>query len=440
MQFDEALRYLLSLGHETLAIKLGLRNITLLLERLRNPQLNYFVVQLAGTNGKGSTARMLESICRAAGLRVGLFTSPHLVSITERILINGNEIAPDAFAEYATRVRLASEALVAESQIEAVPSFFEQVTALALLAFQSAAVELAILETGLGGRLDATTAAGAKLVGITPIAMDHEEYLGATITEVAKEKAAIIQSHVTAIIAPQDPEALRVIVSRAQDSGVVPSVNEVETSIESFSTTGHSKVNFQTKYDSYPNVHLGLRGRHQIINASMAVRLAEALRNYGFEVPKEAVVRGLETATHPGRLELFEGNPNILLDGAHNPSGAQALRNYLDEFVRGPITLVFGAMRDKQLDAMARILFPVAENLVLTEVDNPRSASSNTLQLLAGSIAVSAPVFATSSISDAIHRSRVVTPTHGLICIAGSLYLIGEYLSLAAREAMTHGC
>ena len=441
MQFDEALRYLLSLGHETLAIKLGLRNITLLLERLGNPQLSYFVVQLAGTNGKGSTARMLESICRTAGLTTGLFTSPHLVSITERILINGNENAPRTFAEHATRVRTAAETLLNEGLIEAVPSFFEQVTAIALLAFQSAEVELVVLETGLGGRLDATTAAGAKLVGITPIAMDHEEYLGQTLAEVASEKAAIIQPGVTAVIAPQEADAMRVIAARAEACVVLPSINEIETRIESFSSTGHANVSFLTKADSYDNVILGMRGRHQVTNASLAIRIAESLRNFGFEIQKEAVVQGLQTAIHRGRLDLFEGHPDLLLDGAHNPSGTQSLRNYLDEFATGPITLIFGAMRDKRLDEMARILFPAARNLVLTEIVNPRAASSDSLRLLAQSIGGSAAVFCTKSISEAMNRAREVTPRDGLICISGSLYLVGEYLSLASSsEVMTQGC
>ncbi|HEX4900398.1 MAG TPA: hypothetical protein VFV61_07685, partial [Pyrinomonadaceae bacterium] len=171
MEFAEALRYLLSLGHETLAIKLGLKNISLLLAKLGNPQQSFRSVQIAGTNGKGSTAFMLESICRAAEIKTGLFTSPHLISITERIRIDGMELTPESFAKYATRVRAAAETLLLDSEIEALPSFFEQVTAIAMIAFDEAGIELAILETGLGGRLDATTAVGAEIVGITPISM-----------------------------------------------------------------------------------------------------------------------------------------------------------------------------------------------------------------------------------------------------------------------------
>jgi len=199
MNFEAAVRYLLGLGHETLAIKLGLRNTELLLNALDNPERAFPSVQIAGTNGKGSTAAMLDSICRAAGIKCGLYTSPHLVSITERIRVSGVEITREDFAACATTVREVSR------QLEALPTFFEQLTAIALLAFRNAGIELAILETGLGGRLDSTTAANASIVGITQIAMDHEEYLGHTLEGIAAEKAAIIRRGVNAVIARQQP-------------------------------------------------------------------------------------------------------------------------------------------------------------------------------------------------------------------------------------------
>src|ERR1044072_2197563 len=193
MSFEEALAYLLSLGHETLTIKLGLRNTEVLLAALGNPHKDFPSVQIAGTNGKGSTAVMLDSICRAAGIRTGLYTSPHLVSITERIVIDGAEISQEDFARHATTVRAAAESLLDDKQIEALPTFFEHVTAIALIAFREAGVEVAILETGLGGRLDATTAARAAIVGITSIAMDHEDYLGDTLGSIAADKVATLR-------------------------------------------------------------------------------------------------------------------------------------------------------------------------------------------------------------------------------------------------------
>src|SRR6266542_718999 len=216
MTFEESLSYLLSLGHETLTIKLGLANTERLLAALGNPHKSFPSVQIAGTNGKGSTAVMLESICRAAGIRVGLFTSPHLVSITERIRIDGQKISESEFARLTAQVKETADVLVRSSELKTLPTFFEHVTAIALLAFGEAKVELAILDTGLGGRLDSTTAAGAEIVAITPIAMDHEEYLGDTLAKIAAEKAAIIRPEVTAVIAWQPPEALEVILEECE--------------------------------------------------------------------------------------------------------------------------------------------------------------------------------------------------------------------------------
>src|SRR2546423_4811691 len=279
MTFDEALSYLLSLGHETLTIKLGLENTETLLEALGNPHKNFPSVQIAGTNGKGSTAAFLDSICRAAGIRTGLFTSPHLISITERIRIAGESITDEEFARFTSIVRRTAETLVSEGKLDTLPTFFEHVTAIALLAFREAQVELAILETGLGGRLDSTTAARAEVVAITPVAMDHEEYLGHTIEEIAAEKAAIIRAGVTPIVAPQYEGAFNVILARCEALGLKPNFIRIEA-VEIIDRSPHGRltINFLTDDDHYENVRLGLRGQHQVTNALVAVALAEALR------------------------------------------------------------------------------------------------------------------------------------------------------------------
>jgi dihydrofolate synthase/folylpolyglutamate synthase len=399
MNFQAAVDYLLSLGHETLAIKLGLRNTELLLNALDNPERAFPSVQIAGTNGKGSTAAMLDSICRAAGIKTGLYTSPHLVSITERIRVSGTEITRDEFAACATTVRDVSK------QLEALPTFFEQVTAIALLAFRNAGIELAILETGLGGRLDSTTTANANIVAITQIALDHQEYLGNTIASIAAEKAAIIRPGVRAVIGKQQfPEALDVLLTRCKETGVTPIL--VNDSIEE-------------------QVTLALRGRHQIENAAVAIQLAELLRETGFDIPHVAIVRGLETVQHPGRLELIPHHPAFLIDGAHNPAGAESLRAYLDEFARRPLTLVFGAMRDKQLEKIGEILFPLADLLVVTTVRNPRSATAEVLEPVARRYA-RGTVLTTDDSAAALQMALANTPAEGMICVAGSLYLIGE--------------
>jgi len=422
MQFNESLAYLLSLGHETLAIKLGLRNTEILLAELGQPQQSFSSVQIAGTNGKGSTAVMLESICRAASIRAGLFTSPHLVSITERIKIAGADVSAEEFARCATHVRSAAESLVARGELQAPPTFFEQITAIALLAFKNAGVSLAILETGLGGRLDSTTVAGATVVGITPIALDHQEYLGTTLKEIAAEKAAIIRTGASAVVAAQEHEALAVILARAAETGAALSLIGDDATIESVTADGRFTVTFQTAKQRYPSVKLALRGRHQIGNAATAIGLAEALAREGWTISGEAIGRGIATAIHPGRLEHFHA---YLLDGAHNPSAAQVLRDYLDEFVKVPLTLIFGAMREKNLQAMADILFPRATQIVLTRPANDRSASPEQLYEMAKETGAKR-VSVTQSVAEALETATKLRSPAGLICVTGSLYLLGE--------------
>jgi dihydrofolate synthase/folylpolyglutamate synthase len=423
MDFQEALSYLLSLGHETLAMKLGLRNTELLLEALGSPQRSYEVVQIAGTNGKGSTAAMLDSICRAAGIQTGLYTSPHLTSITERISLHGSNIPEHLFAKFAGKVREAAEDLLAQGKIEALPTFFEHLTAIALLAFREAKLELVILETGLGGRLDATTAAGAKTVAITSVSLDHQDYLGETLAEIAFEKAAIIRPGVTAIIAPQSPEVLEVILNRCRESEVKPIVDGCRASDLRATLAGAYGANFETSEDRYENVHLFLKGRHQITNAGVAIQLAESLRRLGFAISKSAIINGIQATCLAGRLTFYD---SILLDGAHNPGAAQVLREYLDEFVQEPLTLVFGAMSDKRLAEMAAILFPGVNFLVLTQPDNPRAASVEILKALAENFLPREKIFAVPRVSEALAKARAVSPADGQICVTGSLYLIGE--------------
>ena len=463
MLFDEALSYLLSLGHETLAIKLGLTNTERLLAALGNPHKSFPSVQIAGTNGKGSTAVMIESICRAAGIHVGLFTSPHLISITERIRINGADTSEEEFARLTARVKQTAEELVRRGELQTLPTFFEHVTAITLLAFHEAKVELAILETGLGGRLDSTTAVGAQIVAITPIAMDHEEYLGHSLSEIAAEKAAIIRPGVKAVIAQQPDGAMDVIARRCSEVDVDPSWIDTGQDLKNsslraasaryrsrlcnVSNDGLTIATFETPNDVYENVCLGMRGRHQIVNAATAIALAEALRESGFTISPDAIVGGLENARHPGRLELWDGSPPLLFDGAHNPASAQALRDYLDEFAHQPLTMIFGAMRDKALNELAAILFPVAREVILTQLDNPRAATVEELAAAVPSNFDRARLHDARSVADALRIARHLTGADGLILVTGSLYLVGAVQynvrnqaasQLAVSDAVSH--
>jgi dihydrofolate synthase/folylpolyglutamate synthase len=369
---------------------------------------------------------------RAASVKTGLYTSPHLVSISERIKINGREISRANFARHTERVRAAS--VVMRDEAGALPSFFEQVTAIALTALSEARVELAILETGLGGRLDATTAARAQVVAVTPVALDHQEYLGSTIAEIAAEKAAIIRAGTEAVVAPQLPDALNVILARCREVGVAPRFSTSDIEVSGATEDGRLRATFHTGEDVYENVALSLRGRHQLTNAATAIALAELLRARGFmQISRESIVVGLESAEHAGRLELITGELPILLDGAHNAAGARALRDYLDEFMRDtPVTLVFGAMRDKDLTEIAAALFPAADNLILTAIDNPRAAPTDALRAFVPASFDPAKVFLAPSSAEALRLARDLTPRDSLICVTGSLYLVGEIKSRLA--------
>ena len=441
MNFDESLEYLLNLGNEVLAMKLGLENIGKLLKALGNPQQNYLKVQIAGTNGKGSTCAFLEAICLQAGIKVGLTTSPHLVSVTERVRINGADISEENFARYATRVREMSEKLVENSKLgeksgiwnleselflETVPTYFEQVTAIALLAFLDQNVELAILETGLGGRFDATTAANAEIVAITPIDYDHQKILGETLTEIAAEKAAIIRADTKIILAPQQKEAEKIALEKCREVGVEPILISNEFYIKKqllISNQPTLSINFSTENDVYHDIILGLAGKHQITNALTAVSLAETLREFGFEIEKDNIWTGLEKAKHSGRLEFYK---NFLFDGAHNVAGAKALREFLDEFIKQPIVMIFGAMRDKNLSEIAGILFPKAEKLIFTAPDNPRSMEAKDFLEFLPEDFPRENVFVAENVADALKIADEISTEKDLICVTGSLYLIGE--------------
>ncbi len=417
MNFAESEKYLLSLGNEVETMKLGLENIRKLLNALGAPQENYLKIQVAGTNGKGSVCAFLDSICREAEIRTGLYTSPHLVSITERTRINGKDISEEAFSELATEVRRVSEMLVAGGHLETVPTYFEQVTAMALLAFARANVQVAILETGLGGRFDATTAANAEIAAITRIDLDHQEYLGNTIEEIAAEKAAVIRADTeTVVIGQQVPAAMAVIEERLrQIKGGNPTGREGAPVVIDASQAHSLPLVF-------PPSTLGLRGKHQIENANVAVAIADRLREH-FAIKDEAVVAGLENARHPGRLE-YQGR--YLFDGAHNPSGAIALADFINENEQRPVTLMFGAMNDKNVGEMLATLVPLAQNVVLTRASNSRSATVDELAAALPENTAREQVRTAADLATAIAEAEALTPTDGLILVTGSLYLVGE--------------
>ena len=447
MDYRETITYLYSLGHETLAMKLGLDSVRALARAFDNPQRRYSAVHIAGTNGKGSTAAMTEAIGRAAGLRVGLYTSPHLIEITERIRVDGQDITPEDFARLATDVRAMSERLVRESILPAPPTFFEQVTMIAFLYFAERQVDLVVLEVGLGGRLDATNICEPLVTAITPIGFDHQQYLGHTLAAIAGEKAGIIKSATPAVIAPQEPQVMAVIAERcAQLNAPLIAVEEQPREFELMSDdekeqssqnqllrAGLDRFHYRTAMASY-DVSLNLRGRHQVINALTAIHIAEQLNLRGLNLSAQAITDGLSHVEWPGRLEMLATKPPLLLDGAHNPAGARSLRAFLDEHGRVPLTFIFGAMGDKDIAEIAAILFPAARVVVATRVANERAAHATVIAAQADGL--DCQVICTASVAEALAEARRLTPVNGLICACGSLYLIGEIKKILSEAPL----
>lgn len=427
MNFEEATKYLYGLGNETLAMKLGLESVRALARALDDPQRKFPAVHIAGTNGKGSTAAMTAGVLREAGLRAGLYTSPHLVSITERIRIGADEITPDEFARLASETRAAGERLVAEDALPAPPTFFEQVTMIAYLYFAEKKVDLAVLEVGLGGRLDATNICEPVVTAITRVGFDHQKYLGDTLASIAGEKAGIVKPGAPVVVAPQSLEAMKAIVARCEEMNAPMILTSDPFDVEAASdgeNVGRYSFRYRAPDDEYA-LRLGLRGRHQITNATVAIHIAEQLRVAGFDIPRAAVVEGLNKAEWPGRLEMIRPSPPqapLLLDGAHNADGALALRNFLDEHFRSaPITVIFGAMADKAIGEMSGILFPAANRVIVTGIDSPRAARP-------GAIAEAShrAVIRAEHAGEALDEALRVTPPDGLIVVCGSLFLVGD--------------
>ena len=432
MNFNEAENYLLSLGNKVTAMQLGLENVTKLFAALGDPQKNYLKVQVAGTNGKGSVCAFVNSICVKAGIATGMYTSPHLESITERIQIAGRPIKDDEFARHASRVREASESLVTKGELETVPTFFEQVTAIALTAFADAKVEVAILETGLGGRLDATTAAKAEIAAITRIDVDHQRYLGETLKEIAAEKAAIIHPESKVIALRQSLEAEAVINGRCREVGVEPkwTTSNVVVKYEP-GVLPRLIATFVTEKANYPDVLLwNMHGHHQVENATVAIGVAELLRDAGLNIESQTIAIGLETAGHPGRLEWIG---RFLLDGAHNVSGAKALRRYLDESVPQEITIIFGAMEDKNVKEIAAELFPKAHSIILTMPSNARAISPEDLLETITKPLSNLPISVIPNVSDALATADKL-PGGRVVVVTGSLYLVGEVRAILTTE------
>ncbi len=416
MNYPDSVRFLYTLGNEVKTAKLGLERIGFLLEALGNPQHAFRIVHVAGTNGKGSTCAMIESGLRAAGYRTGLFTSPHLVEPTERIQIAGRPVGAGQFAAAFDQVHACAEKLLRLERIDLHPTYFESVTAMAMVVFRECGVEIAVLEVGLGGRLDATNVVTPELCVVTPVDFDHEAYLGKSLESIAWEKAGILKPGARAVFAQQRAEAEGVLEARAAALGVaVTHSSEVAISGVTLHARGGDFL-----WDGLP-VSCPLAGEHQVENARTAIA---ALWQLG--VAPEAIRQGIAQTAWPGRLERVAVNPEIILDGAHNPASARALADYLDRFYEPRrVWLIYGAMRDKAVEEMAAILFPRAGHVIVTAPAQSRALRPESIRDLAdhGDIRVAANIHA------ALALAAEASP-EDTIFVTGSLFLVGEARAL----------
>jgi dihydrofolate synthase/folylpolyglutamate synthase len=447
MTYEESVHVLFALGRELAApqqarvMKFGLENITTLADALGNPQNAIRCAHVAGTNGKGSTAAMLESILRRSGLRTGLYTSPHLERINERIRINGESISDKDFARAWERVREAIELLLASGRLAAHPTFFECITAMAFVAFQQHGVDFAIYEVGLGGRLDATNIVVPDVTVLTPIDFDHESFLGHSLEEIAAEKAAIIKSGAWVASAVTNPKARKVIAERAQASNA--RLVEVDDLFRAggMAASDGCYTTFAVNIDSNATIEISpsLPGRFQVANALTAATAAHLLRQRGYPVTDRAIVEGIRSVRWPGRLERLSANPTVYLDGTHNPAGArELLRFWKENFAGRRIWLVYGVMRDKAVDEIAGLLFPTADGVILTEPQQPRAVSAKLLLEMTGNLNKNCSIVRNPG--EALEHAIEHAAPDDAIFATGSLYLVGDlrkFWAVRAAQATT---
>jgi dihydrofolate synthase / folylpolyglutamate synthase len=449
--YQIAVERMYALGHElaqTPSHKFDLAHMRLLLAALENPERRFPNVLIAGTNGKGSTAATLASILRASGLRTGLYTSPHLLRINERIRINGEQITDSKFALLHDVVERTAERLIEDGELPWHPSFFEMLTAIAFEHFATSKIEIAVLEVGMGGRLDATNVVEPRVSVITDVALDHQKFLGHTVTEIAREKVGIIRAGGVVVTLPQIPEANDVIGNTILDldakpvSAVqyVPPISPAAPNYfksKSFIPEGTGVTEEERETISrYPLQVMGkeilvetpLVGRHQLRNVALAIAAAEELSKQGFGITLEKIERGIRETRWPGRFQVIparSGQPEFVLDVAHNPAGAWALRSALSSYYEDRrIIFVFGAMRDKAIGEISEILFPLAESVIATCAENPRSATPEEIREAASRMQTEMEL--SRDVPSALERARVLAATDGILVVTGSIYVVGE--------------
>lgn len=461
LSYETAVAQIYALGHElahTPSHKFDLAHMRVLLVAMGHPEKTFPSVLIAGTNGKGSTAATLASILQASGLKTGLYTSPHLVRINERIRLDGQAISDDDFALVHDVVGRTVERLVGEGDLPWHPSFFEMLTAMAFEYFARSRPEIAVLEVGMGGRLDATNVVEPRVSIITDISLDHQRFLGETVPEIAREKAGIIRPRGAVVTLPQLAEANDAIGHAILDAGAravnavpyVPPVspgNQYSVASTQYPATGAPRQRYALEVlGSAIAVDSPLIGRHQLRNVALAVAAAVELREQGLEqITPASIERGIRETHWPGRFQVVAVLPatadlapgsrepkaesrrpvEYVFDVAHNPAGAWALRSTLSSvYADRPITMVFGVLRDKAVAEMAEILFPIAEHVIVTHANNPRSATPAEIRQAAARM--EGEIGEAVSVRAALEQAEKAAGANGLVVVTGSIYIVGE--------------
>lgn len=439
MTYSQTIAYLY--GLQRYGVKLGLENIHRLLGAVGDPHRRFPTVLIGGTNGKGSTAALLSSILQAAGYRVGLYTSPHLLEFTERIQVDGQPIGGTDVAALVDELRPVIARLFplpgAASSAPTHPTFFEVTTALAFMHFTRSQVDYAVVEVGMGGRFDATNVLDAQVAVITNIALEHEDYLGKTLGAIAAEKAGIIKETTRVVTAIDAPEALAVISDACQARGatLVDVRSAYDWRIHRSDLFGQ-QFSAGEKGQPAELFDIPLLGRHQVVNAVVALAASRLLRSAGAAISERSIRDGLTRTRWPGRLQLFPGRPLVILDGAHNPAGAIALRAFLEEQrFAGRVTLVFGVLQDKNWIAMLQELAPLAKRVVLTRPENERAVDPHRL-LEAERFCSKIEIL--EDVAEAITLAKTVTNPDDAVVVTGSLFVISAALrALGAQKTQT---
>jgi dihydrofolate synthase/folylpolyglutamate synthase len=426
MNYEQCLRYLDKI--QNLGIKFGLDNVRTILASFGNPHLSYPSLLVAGSNGKGSVCAMLSHILSEHGFKTGLYTSPHLVHVRERIRCQHASISEKSFSRHLNRLRSRIEELITAKELLSPPTYFEMLSSLAFLYFEEREVDMAVLEVGMGGRYDATNVAQPLITAITTISKEHQNFLGETHVQIASEKAGIIKPGVPVVCGVEEKASFDTVQSKASELQA-PFIGAFSEGRHLTLVQSGERTTFSYLFDDHEYLFTpSLRGVHQGRNAAIAIAVSELLSKCWRKLDRDRIIRGLETTRWPGRLEIISERPFVLVDGAHNEEGAKALRAYVEDFVPKPLVLIFAVMRDKKITNLANILFPLAEKIILTRFPYHKAAEPE--DVLEKAENFQDRICLEPDVGKALNRALETVSAQGAVLAAGSLFLVGELKKL----------